>query len=135
MEDIIFNMLIAINRRYEQLSKLNGSQAKLAASLEINSPTLNRQMKSKMTLETVLRTCVAFPYLSTEWLLRGNGNINLNGSENTPIIQTANNVIASGNVNNVNSKEELIAELRKQIDDKNKEIDFLRTIISNNAHK
>ena len=73
----------------ERVNELLISQSlsvrKLSEQIGVPQKTLNNQVSvsnpALLTLETILLILERFPNLSTEWLLRGNGNMFLNEEE------------------------------------------------------
>lgn len=62
--------------RIKKLIELQGVSVRaFAIACEINSPTLDRQLKGRMalSLDTVNKILAANPNLSAEWLMRGEG--------------------------------------------------------------
>lgn len=70
---------------YESIS--NGDErfdSKFAELIGSNKKTISQQLKGEraVSLDTVLNILSAFPDISSEWLLRGNGHMNI--SDNLP---------------------------------------------------
>lgn len=64
--------------RIKKLIELQGVSVRaFAIACEINSPTLDRQLKGRMalSLDTVNKILAANPNLSAEWLMRGEGSM------------------------------------------------------------
>lgn len=114
----------------------NMSVSKFVEDVDIKRSTLSAQINGSSTVsaDTIKIFLQKFGNLSAEWLLRGNGEMFChcpgNGEEiiNTGIIQTTNegdNVVMG---DAVLAKENEM--LKKQIEDKDREIEFLRGVIN-----
>lgn len=82
---------MATNFVKERVNELLISQSlsvrKLSEQIGVQQKTLNNQVSvsnpASLTLETILLILERFPNVSTEWLLRGNGNMFLDEKESS----------------------------------------------------
>lgn len=117
----------------ERVNELLISQSlsvrKLSEQIGVPQKTLNNQVSvsnpALLTLETILLILDRFPNLSTEWLLRGNGNMFLNGEEGDNKNVSTQSKTASNFKISVSEKEEFQSNdkyLNALIEEKNKRI-------------
>ena len=117
----------------ERVNELLISQSlsvrKLSEQIGVPQKTLNNQVSvsnpALLTLETILLILERFPNLSTEWLLRGNGNMFLNGEEGDNKNVSTQSKTASNFKISVSEKEEFQSNdkyLNALIEEKNKRI-------------
>lgn len=117
----------------ERVNELLISQSlsvrKLSEQIGVPQKTLNNQVSvsnpALLTLETILLILERFPNLSTEWLLRGNGNMFLNGEEGDSKNVSTQAKTASDFKISVTEKEEFQSNdkyLNALIEEKNKRI-------------
>ena len=117
----------------ERVNELLISQSlsvrKLSEQIGVPQKTLNNQVSvsnpALLTLETILLILERFPNLSTEWLLRGNGNMFLNEEEGDSKNVSTQSKTASNFKISVTEQEEFQSNdkyLNALIEEKNKRI-------------
>lgn len=80
----------SIKQRVKDILSINDSNpTRLAKRYSVNQKTLNNQINSdvQMSASTILLIMDAFPDISAEWLLRGEGEMKKSTSSNLEIIE------------------------------------------------
>jgi len=126
-----------VDRIKELCTHLKVSENRFAGEIDVNPQTLNNYTsgKRKIGYEVVDKILIRYPQVSAEWLLRGVGSMfccgdaNIDEVFNTGIQQ---NNVEGNNTAVMNGDAVLQKEnelLKKQIEDKDKEIAFLRELV------
>lgn len=113
-------VLSRVSHLYESLAKGDKKFCtKFAEMIGSNGKTIGQQLKGEraISLDTVLNILSAFPEVSSEWLLRGSGEMIL--SDNLPPI------IGDESENDLNTHA-MLAQAKKEIDSLNIEIASLK---------
>lgn len=144
---------MATNFVKERVNELLISQSlsvrKLSEQIGVPQKTLNNQVNvsnpALLTLETILLILERFPNVSTEWLLRGNGNMFLNDKESssdsdtTPAKRTSDYRIKVIEKEDIQSNDKyldaLIEEKNKRIADLIEDKKLLHSILQSFTNK
>ena len=123
-----------VKQRVQQaLLEYNSNPTQLASQFKVNQKTLNNHINgtTDMSVSTILLVLRAFPDLSAEWLLRGNGG--LHHSESVPAMSdiSNNNGVVSGTNTGVINDGATIGRLISLLEEKDKQINQLLQIIAN----
>lgn len=113
---------MGILQRIKEIIKFSGlSTRAFAIKCGLNQPTLDKQLKGLrgLSLETTMGILYAFPKISSEWLLRGEGEMLKNESSNT-------------NDDRILKLVDTIATLQDALNNKNDEIASLIERLKNN---
>lgn len=105
-----------VNRIKKIIETQGLSVRAFAIACEINSPTLDRQLKGRMalSLDSVNKILSANPNISAEWLMRGDG------------VMTKAELLSQSN-ERLNKLIATIGEMQSIIEEKQKAIDALQT--------
>lgn len=144
---------MATNFVKERVNELLISQSlsvrKLSEQIGVPQKTLNNQVNvsnpALLTLETILLILERFPNVSTEWLLRGNGSMFLDGKESssdsdtTPAKRTSDYRIKVIEKEDIQSNDKyldaLIEEKNKRIADLIEDKKLLHSILQSFTNK
>lgn len=107
-----------LQRLKEVLAYSGLSVRAFANKCGVSQPTLDKQLKGLrgISIETIISVLYAFPEISAEWLMRGNGDMIIKAKPNSAELERINKLVGAIATlqDSINLKDERIATLTER---------------------
>lgn len=109
-----------ILQRLKEVLKYSGQSVRaFSIKCGVSQPTLDKQIKGlrSVSIETIMSVLYAFPEISAEWLMRGNGQMLIQQEDNSAENERMNKLIDTITTlqDTINAKSDQIATLTERI--------------------